>query len=447
MRSFRKTILLTGLGLFFIFMVFLWFFSEKESIAFKAGIFFLGFFILLLHWEIVRRLSRPMQQIMDAILPYQEGRETPLPRIVLDPTWQTSEFGKLAVTLNSLTFKIQKQIEAIMRQSKETEGILESLNEGVIAFDVSAKVTFINQVACKLFGLHRTSIIGQSLHVHSDDFFQKCHELVLQALQTSERTVQTWKMQQRHLDLISAPLIHQSGAILVLQDKTADYKVLEVGKNFIANASHELRTPITILRGFAEMLQDVSLLSPQALSDISSKMVRTCGRLDKLIKGLLTLADIENRREDRFFSCDLVSLLENCRHLLLTAHPKARVHISSKMEHLFISADGDLLDLAIGNLLENAVKYSVDPIEIDVSMQKIGSSVQIRIQDKGMGIPKADLPHIFERFYTVDKARSRKSGGVGLGLSIVKTIIDKHKGTVTAESNTKGTVFTIALPV
>jgi len=453
MRHFRKNILLTGLSLFFIFMIFLFFFSEKESIYFKTGMFLFGSFILLLHWEIVRRLSRPMQQIMDTILPYQVGKETCLPRIVLDRAWQTSEFGKLALMLNSLTSKIQKQIEALMRQSKETEGILESLNEGVIAFDATAKITFINQVACDLFFMSRDDLIGKSLNQISscpEDFLKKCHEMVLQALQTSERIVQAWVMKEGghiHFDLISAPLIHKSGAILVVQDKTSDYKILEVGKNFIANASHELRTPITVLRGYAEMIQAAYKLSPQILNDISKKMVRTCDRLDKLIKGLLTLADIENFREDRFRPCDLIVLLDNCRHVLLSVHPKAHVMIASKMEHVFVSVDSDLLDLAIVNLLENAVKYSVDPAQIEVSIQKVNSLIQVRIQDRGIGIPPVDIPHIFERFYTVDKGRSRKSGGVGLGLSIVKTIIEKHKGTIEVESNGKGSAFTVSLPV
>ena len=440
-------------------------FPQSEMIrfteAFQFGFFLLGFFILLLYslmtWAIIHRLSRPIQQIIDAVLPYQEGFEEFLPKIVLTQVIQSDEFSKLASTLNSLSEKIQRQIENLTRQRKETEDILESLSEGIIAFDTSAKVTFANQVSCKMLSVPHEEIMGQTLNriktytPKSEGLAKKCHEGVLQALQTSETIVQTWTFvdgRKIYLDMISSPLAHQSGAILVLQDKTSDYKIVEMGKDFIANASHELRTPITIIRGFAETLQDIPNLSPKMLEEITEKIVRTCGRLDKLVKSLLTLSDIENLSEDRFRHCDLSLLAENCKHLLLAAHPEARLEIETKCQRPYVKADGDLLDLAIMNLLENAVKYSASPAQINVTIEKgEQESFLLSVKDRGIGIPEKDIQHIFDRFYTVDKARSRKSGGAGLGLSIVKTIIDKHKGTVRVNSELgKGSGFIISLP-
>jgi signal transduction histidine kinase len=431
---------------------------RELTIDFEVGFLLLGAFILMLYsvmtWAIIHRLSRPIQQIIDAIIPYQEGREEYLPRIVLNQAIQGDEFSKLAFTLNSLTDRIQKQIENLMQQRKETEGILESLSEGVVALDTSAKVTFANQVACGMLRVTHDALMGQPLdHIKStnEGLLRKCHELVLQALQTSEPIVQTWTLGEGgriYLDLISSPLAHQSGALLVLQDKTSDYKVLEMGKDFIANASHELRTPITIIRGFAETLQDLPELSQEMLNEITEKIVRTCGRLDKLVKSLLTMADIENLSDDRLRNCDLVILAENCKHLLLTAHPDVQVAMKSDVYRAPIVADSELLDLAIMNLLENAVKYSPHPAQIEISIQKAENAIQLSVKDKGIGIPDPDLPHIFDRFYTVDKARSRKSGGAGLGLSIVKTIIEKHKGAVKVTSELgKGSTFTISLPL
>ncbi|MBS0624580.1 MAG: PAS domain-containing protein [Verrucomicrobia bacterium] len=428
---------------------------------FEIGFILLGSFILLLYslmtWAIIHRLSRPIQQIIDAILPYQEGREEFLRKIVLHQTIPSDEFSKLAYTLNSLSEKIQRQIENLTRQRKETEDILESLSEGVVAFDTSAKVTFANQVSCRMLGVHHDVMMGRMLNeIKSrapflESLAKKCHENVLQALQTSETTVQTWTQGEGsrvYLDLISAPLAHQSGAILVLQDKTSDYKIVEMGKDFIANASHELRTPITIIRGFAETLQDIPDISQQMMHEITEKIVRTCGRLDKLVKSLLTLADIENLSEERFRTCDLSVIVENCKHILLAAHPEVRMDIEKKTQKPYVIADGDLLDLAIMNLLENAVKYSPAPAYVAVTIEKMDEkTVRLSIQDKGIGIPEKDLPHIFDRFYTVDKARSRKSGGAGLGLSIVKTIIDKHKGTIRVISQPgEGSCFMISLP-
>lgn len=428
-------------------------------IDFEMGFLFLGTFILLLYsmmtWAIIHRLSQPIQQIIDTIRPYQEGREELPPRIVLSQAIQSDEFGKLAFTLNSLSEKIQKQIENLMMQKKETEDILESLGEGVIALDTTAKVTFANQVGCKMLGVPHDEMMGQTLdvlHARSEGFAKKCHEMVLHALQTSETVVQTWTLNQGgriYLDLIASPQAHQSGAILVIQDKTSDYKIIEMGKDFVANASHELRTPITIIRGFAETLQDHPKLSPVMLKEIIEKIVRTCGRLDKLVKSLLTLANIENIHFEEFSPTDLSTLIENCKHLLLTAHPQATLVVEKKCKETVILADSDLLELAFMNLFENAVRYSPPPAKIKVILE-LGAekTIQIHIEDQGIGIPENDLSHIFDRFYTVDKARSRKSGGAGLGLSIVKTIVNKHKGKVVAASELgKGSTFTITLPL
>lgn len=428
------------------------------TVDFEVGFLILGIVILLLYsimtWAILHRLTEPIQHIIDAIIPYQEKKEEYLPRIVLSQKVPGDEFTKLAFTLNSLTARIQKEMENLVQQRKETELILDSLGEGVIAVDTSGKITYSNQVGCQMLGISYNSMFGEPLDhlkTRDQDLSKKCHELVLQALQTSEPIVQTWTHGiggRIYLELIAAPLIHQKGAILVLQDKTSDYKILEMGKDFIANASHELRTPITIIRGFTETLQDLPELSQEMLHDITEKIVRTCGRLDKLVKSLLTLSDIENLSEQNFRITDLVTLAENCKHLLVTAHRSAQVSFHSELHRAPVLADGDLLDLAIMNLLENAVKYSTEPAQIEMLIQRVGTMVHLTVSDKGIGIPENDLPHIFDRFYTVDKARSRKSGGAGLGLSIVKTIVEKHRGVVTVTSKLgKGSTFVIALPL
>lgn len=434
--------------------------SEIDQLKFDFEIAIVILSVLLLvilstfHTFTVQWIMRPIQQIIDCIRPYKEGKEELLPRVVLKKEMQGGEFSKLAYTLNSLTDRIQTQIDHLTRQRKETEDILESINEGIIATDTSAKVTFVNQVACRMLGISSNALFGQTLNsikASTGELPKKCHELILHALQTSEPIVQTWTLREKgpfYFNLISAPLTHQNGSLLVLQDKTSDYKVIEMGKDFIANASHELRTPITIIRGFAETLQDLPELSQEMLKEITEKIVRTCGRLDKLVRSLLTLADIENLSKDRLKLTDLIALAENCKHLLLTAHPNVHLSIKCQLDTAPIVADTDLFELAILNLLENAIKYSQAPAYIELKIYQEGQELFLSVHDQGIGISDADLPHIFDRFYTVDKARSRKSGGAGLGLSIVKTIVDKHNGRIIATSKLNaGSTFTIALPL
>ncbi len=426
----------------------------KQVGSFEVGLLLFGAFILLIYTLIicliVNRITRPIQQILDVILPYQEKWKEYLPRIHFRKP-PSSEFIKLAETLNSLSERSQKQIEYLKQQRKETEGILESLGEGVIALNPLGKITFANEVSCNLIGTEHEELIGRSLDEvlsRYPDLPFRCSELVLQVLQTSEPILQTWSMgrgSNLYLHLIAAPLAEQNGAILVLQDKTSDYKVLEMGKDFIANASHELRTPITVIRGFAEMLHDLPKISQAMMQEISAKILRTCIRLEKLVKSLLTLSDIENLSKDEFQWIDLLPVIEQCKSLQLTVNPEALISIHCDQPKAIVQVDADIFEMAIMNLLDNAIKYSMPPAEIRIEI-KTQPRFVFEIEDKGIGIPEADLPHIFDRFYTVDKARSRLKGGAGLGLSIARTIVEKHGGHVAVSSALgKGTRFTITL--
>jgi signal transduction histidine kinase len=250
-----------------------------------------------------------------------------------------------------------------------------------------------------------------------------------------------------YLDLIAAPKPYRSGAILVIQDKSSQHKVIEMGKDFVANASHELRTPITIIHGFAETLQDLPKISKEMLIDITEKIVRNCQRMETLIKNLLTLSDIDNIPETKFINSDVCDVLENCRHMVLAVHPTATIEIKKEKDEIKAPIDPDLMELAIMNLLDNAVKYSKPPARVTISISSQKNDVKITIADQGIGIPEEDVDKIFERFFTVDKAHSRRLGGAGLGLSIVKTIITKHEGTIQVQSIVgKGSTFTILLP-
>ncbi|EKE08257.1 MAG: Sensor protein [uncultured bacterium] len=400
----------------------------------------------------VSGILKPIQQILSALRRFEEGKEELLPQIVLHAAADVEEFRKLASILNAQTNRIQKQIEHLTKQKEETKQILESLGEGIVALDPSAKVTFANAKACQMLHIPPVEILGKRLDsTKTKELTEKCHDLIVYALQTTEPASYLWNERgdrSLYLELSAAPLAYQDGALLVLQDKTSDYQIIGMGKDFIANASHELRTPITIIRGFAETLQDVPDLSSTMKEEIIEKIVRTCIRLDKLVRSLLILTDVENLPKDRLKTTDLIPLVDNCIHLMKTANPTVLITSDSAVEEVFITADADLLELAILNILENGIKYAKGPPQLEISIQKEERAVQLKIRDNGIGIPESDLARIFDRFYTVNKARSRKSGGAGLGLSIVKTIVEKHSGAVHAESIADfGSVFTLTFPI
>ena len=438
--SFRKKILLSIFVLFSIFFLLLFSFSETiaGTVVLCVYTFIIGFII---YWGL-----RTILQIMDVISTYQEGKVDVLPRIYIKSS-ASKEFTKLANILNSLSERTQKQIESLKQQRKKTEGILESLGEGIIALNPFGKITFVNEVTCRLLSLRHEDLIGRALDElvsQYPDLLFRCAELVLQVLQTSESIVETWSLGSNlYLHLVAAPLADQNGAILVIQDKTSDYKMLAMGKDFIANASHELRTPITVLSGFAETLHDMPDLSPEIIREISGKILRTSLRLEKLVKSLLLLSNVENLSKETFQSVDLLPIVEQCKALQLAVNPEVSISIHCDQPSAMVPIDSDMVEMAILNLMDNAIKYSTHPAEITVRI-RMQPRVVFEIEDKGIGIPEADIPHIFDRFYTVDKARSRQKGGAGLGLSIVRTIVEKHGGHIAVFSQLgKGTHFRI----
>lgn len=233
-----------------------------------------------------------------------------------------------------------------------------------------------------------------------------------------------------YLDLIALPILGEDKVALIIQDKSSDYKILDMGKDFIANASHELRTPITIIEGFAETLRDLPTVSESMLQDITEKIIRSCHRMNGLVKHLLVLADLDNTSNIILAPCDLVSLIEGCSHLLLSVHPNACIEVLQNENEIYIEANVDLLERAIMNLFENAVKYSVSMPHITVTIKADGAKVLLQIEDRGPGIAEEALPQIFNRFYRVNKDRSRERGGTGLGLSIVQSILEKHRADI-----------------
>lgn len=425
-----------------------------ELIAeFEIGFLTIGSITLLLFailmWMIIQHLTKPIQQIIEAVKPYQAGLSDIIPKIAIKSRMMpTDEFGKLAVTLNSLSERIQGHINLITLERNNQEIILESLGEGIVAVDQNMRVTYANKVALDFLQMKKDDLVQHSFLAANQP---QCKELLAECLKQNKMRTSSLhlKAQKLFLELVTVPMSKQKGAVLVLQDKTSHFRVLEMGKDFIANASHELKTPITIVRGFAETLYDHPDLPREVSLEIISKILRNCRRMETLVRNLLTLADMESLSRQRLQECNLLDLIESCKQMLLNVYSTANISLHVKPDApIHIIADPDLLELAIMNLLTNAAKYSNPPAQIDIFINGVDDKVELSIQDHGMGIPGEDVEHIFDRFYTVDKAHSRKLGGSGLGLSITKTIVEKHHGKIFVKSLLgKGSTFTIQLPI
>lgn len=331
--------------------------------------------------------------------------------------------------------------ESCQRKEKEQGSLLDVLAEGIVVLDEEGTALQMNAAAKQLLGSRKLRLDENSpLGAKSLALIAICRQRKVCVTDT----ICIEKGRKRYFDLIVVP--YEKKMFLLMQDKSSEQKVLEVGKDFIANASHELKTPITIIRGFAETLQDMKELPKDMLDEILEKIVRNCKRMDSLVRNLLTLSDIENIPLANHQPCDLGALVEESKRAVLAVHPQANIEIIQNAE-ITAEVDSSILELALINVLDNAVKYSKGPANITVLVGQSGDGVTVSIQDQGVGIPSQDLEHIFDRFYTVDKAHSRKMGGAGLGLSLVKTIVEKHEGTLHVASILgEGSTFTLSLP-
>lgn len=421
---------------------------------FEVGFLMLGSGILLLFsamtWFIIHRLTLPINYIIKEIKPYQDGKETLIPEIRLSLTNPNDDFGRLATTLNSLAEKVRVHINSLIAERNEKGAILESLIEGVIAIDHDMRIVYTNSMALKLLDVSSKALIGNSISVIDQ---LPCFDLVRTCLIKNEPqtcSVELRKEGRRlYLDLVAMPTADQGGAILVLQDQSSHHKMVAMRKDFVANASHELKTPITIIRGFAEALYDNPDFPTEKRKEITEKIVRNCSRMAAIIKDLLILSDIENLPSTRIVDTDMLEVVEHCRSMLLELYPNTQFTVNTETDSDFrLLADPYFIELALTNLMVNAAKYSHEPATITVSLVKKDDSIHIAIADKGIGIAPKDQERVFQRFYTADKTHSRMKGGSGLGLSIVETIVEKHCGKVHLESALGvGSTFTLSFPV
>lgn len=418
---------------------------------FEVGFLIVASFILILFsfmtWLIINRLTKPFQKIIAAVCSYQENEKNPLPELrELSKKVGNEEVGKLAKVLVSLSDRLQSQISYLKEERNEKEVLLESLVEGVIAINPEHQITFANLSALKFLPLKKNDLLGMSFKDLGQD---KAFELLLNCQREGQPISDTLRIEKSgrviYLDIVAVPKRDNTGAILVMIDKSDHYKILEMRKDFIANASHELKTPITIIRGFAETIHEHPDLEKELMHDITGKIVRNCDRMATVVRDLIALADIENIPSSRIEAFDLEEQLKHVIQMVQEIYKEAQITLIKKVKGpIFLEGDYDLLEMAFINLISNAAKYSHPPAKIFLTVNQEKEKVIISIADKGIGIPKNELPRIFERFYRVDK----KMGGSGLGLSIVETVVKKHFGQLFVESEVgKGTTFTLQLPL
>jgi two-component system phosphate regulon sensor histidine kinase PhoR len=362
------------------------------------------------------------------------------------------DLGLLNRSLQRTAPRIRELVESLKLEGARREAILVSMVEGVLAVDKDLRVTFCNHSFARTIGARLPVIPGMPLAELVRD--PGLREIMTTVLATGARVEQrlTLPAASAHsFEVLAGPLggPPARGALAILHDVTELERLERVRKDFVANVSHELRTPLTAIRGYAETLLDGGLEDLQNNRRFVEIILSQATRLSNIAADLLSLSELESSGVTA--PPHPVSIRAALESAVRTVESAARLQgvklLSEKLQDVMVTGHELRLEQIFVNLLDNAVKFNRPSGEVQIEMRSKNGKVQILIGDTGIGIPSEDLPRVFERFYRVDKARSRAMGGTGLGLSIVKHAVEQMGGTIKVDSRLgEGSEFTIELP-
>lgn len=339
-------------------------------------------------------------------------------------------------------------------ENSRIKAILASMVDGVIAFDDQGRIIQANRAAENMFMRREEHLLGETFRTllgleHIDDAVKKVLRTGQEVFFESSIFEQSEFIYRIHVVPIRNEAGEVEGAVAVFHDITDARKFDLMRSEFVANVSHELRTPLTSIKGFVETLLDGALEDKMLCRRFLTIIDSETDRLTRLIDDLLSLSAIESKEiKVNFKPLNLVEQVKTVFNILApqVAEKKLRLELIYPKTLPWVRGDEDLINQVLINLLDNAIKYTAQKGKIIVRLSQDGNKVVARITDTGIGIPGESLPRLFERFYRVDKARSRVLGGTGLGLSIVKHILELHGGDVYAESKVgEGSTFTFCL--
>ena len=402
---------------------------------------------------ISRRISRPIETMRQSAARFARGE---LSHRLMPP--ETAELAGLAQAMNQMAQELEERIQAVVQQRNESEAVLSSMVEGVVALDGEERILHHNAAAAKLLKGHADVLQGRSIQEVMRN--RDLHEMVRSTLdhgEVSQGDVALYQAGEQILQAHCTPLAdpdgHRMGALLVLSDVTQLRRLETVRSDFAANVSHEIKTPLTAIQGFVETLSQGSDVDPAEAKRFLEIIDKHVKRLTAIVDDLMQLARLEQGAEHqpllRLERVPIQSILHAANQRCCPQAKEKSMTVDIVCDDtLAMAIDADLIEQAIVNLLDNAIKYSPSDRRIELAARADADRLQISVKDEGIGIAKKHLPRLFERFYRVDKARSRRMGGTGLGLAIVKHIVQVHNGQVTVESvQGKGSTFTIFLPL
>ena len=397
---------------------------------------------------ISRKIANPLEKMVVNAMAFSKGEFQS--RI---KSSNTIEINSLAKSLNIMATQLDERIKLITLQKNENDAILASMAEGLVAVDYSNKIIKTNDFFRDLFELKGRAVGLDINNVIIDKKFLKFYEDLTNHKNIDNKEVTIDNIKNKTI-LCSATILKDQednfiGHVIVVNDITKLRNLEKVRQEFVANVSHELKTPITALKGYVETLKDVD--NDEDKNYFLNILDKQTSRMNSIINDLLELSRLEesvDKGDIEIFENNILDLVNDaineCEYAANKKQIKLHINCSSS---IIFNLNKRLIQESVVNLIYNAIRYSDNEKIVKVDVKIISNNLYISVKDKGIGIPKNELDHIFKRFYCVDKSHSKATGGTGLGLSIVKHIMNLHSGKVVVESNVgKGSNFTLIIP-
>ncbi len=454
-------ILISGLGISYLYML-----QELENISTSQGevisiintqiqqtkmimLISTGAYIvisILVSFFVTKALVSPMKKLIKSAEKIASGEKIEIEK----NDNSNSEVGDLTNAFNIMTVELKQKFNEVNRQKKQIETILLHMTDGIIAFDMEGNIIHINPAAKQLLSI-----------TDNEDNFEKIFKKLkidvniekIIYLENWTSSEQRKNVGEKYVNILFAPFQDENdrpgGVMVLIQDITEHVKLDNMRKEFVADVSHELKTPITSIMGYADTLLEGEY-DKETQNKFLSVIAAEARRMAKLVTDLLTLSryDSKKMRVDKT-EFDLGDLVKKCQEKLKFEIEKKNHNMECFVTASVppVEADKDGIERVVLNILSNAIKYTKENGTIKVYVGFVYNDAYIKVIDNGIGIPEEDLKRIFERFYRVDKARTREMGGTGLGLSIAKEILNQNKGSIDIKSEVgKGTEVVIRLP-
>ncbi|HAZ08799.1 MAG TPA: PAS domain-containing sensor histidine kinase [Elusimicrobia bacterium] len=396
--------------------------------------------VLFLAWLLARSVGRPLEEMAAVAQRLVAGDYGARVRGPLGD----DERALLGETLNSLAARVEETVGELSRDKSRLAAVLDQMAEGVVAVDADGRVLLVNPALSRLLGIDATQARGrghlESLRHHG------LAELVGEVLRDSlpaARELRLFSPEELVFDANAAPLQQDGcpdGALVVLHDITRMRRLEQVRRDFVANVSHELRTPLSSIKGFAETLLEGALDDKENRRGFVKTIEEQAVHLSKLVDDLLDLSSIESgHRQPKLAQTDLRALaVDVIRHFTPAAAERGVTLTFSSSGPSAALVDFEQVRQVLANLIDNAIKYTESGGRVAITLETRGAEVVVSVSDTGVGIPETDLTRVFERFYRIEKARTREAGGTGLGLAIVKHLVEAQGGRVWVESRQPG---------